>query len=186
MLRRGRRSPCFSQSLGKRTRCYTTYSPRRIRKTSPLAEIVAKLKEHFKPEHLIIAQRFHFHRRNQGPDESIADYIAELRRLAACCKFDAYLDEALRDRLVCGLRNDAVTVSNITPHTQPPVLDATMRGNPSYRCGRVGHSPQTCSHKRSVCHSCHKRGHLSRVCKWFLSLQTMRTPSQCETVTSTD
>ena len=68
----------------------------------------AKLKDHFEPEPLIIAKRFHFHRRDQGPEESIAQYLAELRRLVSRCKFEAYLDEALRDRLVCGLRSDAI------------------------------------------------------------------------------
>ena len=32
--------------------------------------------------------------------------MAELRRLATNCKFGAYLDEAMRDRLVCGLRDE--------------------------------------------------------------------------------
>lgn len=50
------------------------------RKDKSYAEIVAKLKEHFEPEPMIIAQRFHFHRKNQGPNKSIADYIVELRR----------------------------------------------------------------------------------------------------------
>jgi len=57
---------------------------------------------------LVIAERFHFHRRNQAPEESVNDYVAELRRLATNCAFGAYLEEALRDRLVCGLRNESV------------------------------------------------------------------------------
>ena len=53
-------------------------------------------------------ERFYFYRRNQEPGESIADYIAELRRLSTHCNFEAaQLEEALRDRLVCGLRNEA-------------------------------------------------------------------------------
>jgi len=35
----------------------------------------------------------------------IAEYVAELRSLAAHCDFGDYLEEALRDRLVCGLCN---------------------------------------------------------------------------------
>ena len=34
-------------------------------------------------------------------------YVAELRRLATHCAFEAYLEEALRDRLVCGLRSES-------------------------------------------------------------------------------
>ena len=36
----------------------------------------------------------------------MAMYVAELRRLATHCAFEAYLEEALRDRLVCGLRSE--------------------------------------------------------------------------------
>ena len=32
-------------------------------------------------------------------------YVAELRKLATHCNFGGNLNEALRDRLVCGLRN---------------------------------------------------------------------------------
>ena len=34
--------------------------------------------------------------------------MAELRRLADRCEFGAYLQDALRDRLVCGLRSEAI------------------------------------------------------------------------------
>lgn len=57
---------------------------------------------------LVIAERFHFHQRLQAVGESIADYIAELRRLTTHCEYGAHLDEALRDRLVCGLRNMSI------------------------------------------------------------------------------
>ena len=35
----------------------------------------------------------------------MAEYVAELRRLTIHCKFGDFLSDALRDRLVCGLRN---------------------------------------------------------------------------------
>ena len=37
--------------------------------------------------------------------ESIADYVAALRKLASTCEFGDYLDQALRNRLVCGLKS---------------------------------------------------------------------------------
>ena len=36
----------------------------------------------------------------------MVEYVAELRRLATHCEFGAYLDEALRDRFVCGLKDE--------------------------------------------------------------------------------
>ena len=54
----------------------------------------------------MIAERFHFHCRQQAAGESVANYVAELRKLALHCQFGPYLMEALRDRLVCGLRSE--------------------------------------------------------------------------------
>ena len=56
---------------------------------------------------MVIAERFHFHRHNQKTSsESISDYVAELRRLATHCESGDYLEQALRDRLVCGIRHE--------------------------------------------------------------------------------
>ena len=71
--------------------------------------LVKLIKDHFEPEPLVIAQRFHFNRRNQREGETLSEYAAELRRMAAKCVFNAdYLDDALRDRIVCGIRSEAI------------------------------------------------------------------------------
>ena len=69
-------------------------------------EITGKLTEHFDPKPLIVMERYYFHKRDQAAEESVAEYMAELRRLAAKCQFETHLEDALRDRLVCGLRNE--------------------------------------------------------------------------------
>ena len=66
------------------------------------------LKRHYEPKPLVIAQRFEFHRRQQETEEGVAKFVSELRRLTRHCEFGAYLDEALRDRFVCGLRSKAM------------------------------------------------------------------------------
>ena len=38
----------------------------------------------------------------------MSEYVAELRRLATTCEFGTFLNEALCDRLVCGLREKAM------------------------------------------------------------------------------
>ena len=70
-------------------------------------DLTHTLRVHFDPKPLVIVERFHFHKRDQSASESVAEYLAELRRLAAKCEFGTYLEEALRDRLVCGIRSDA-------------------------------------------------------------------------------
>ena len=73
--------------------------------TKSLEALIDALMKHYEPKPLLIAERFHFNRRNQAAGESIAEYAAELRRLAVTCEFQDFLDDALRDRLVCGLRS---------------------------------------------------------------------------------
>ena len=70
--------------------------------------ITGALKAHIEPKPPIVAQTLHFHRRDQAQGESVAEYLAELRHLASKCNFGAYLDEALRDRLVCGQWSEAI------------------------------------------------------------------------------
>ena len=43
----------------------------------------------------------------QQADESITEYCAALRKHASTCQFGTFLDEALRDRLVCGMKDPA-------------------------------------------------------------------------------
>ena len=65
------------------------------------------LKKHYDPEPIVIAERYHFYRRSQNARESIAEYLASLSRLASRCKFRDFLDEELRDRLVCGMQSES-------------------------------------------------------------------------------
>ena len=72
------------------------------------SELLDVLKKHFDPQPLVIAERFRFYKRSQKPDESIADFIASLGRLSIKCEFGEFLDQALRDRFVCGVHSGAI------------------------------------------------------------------------------
>ena len=72
-------------------------------------DIVLVLQNHLSPKPLVyIAERFRFHKRNQQDGESIASYVAELKKLWEHCKFRGNLNDSLRDRLVCGLKKEAI------------------------------------------------------------------------------
>ena len=73
-----------------------------------LDEAIEALTAHFQPKPIVIAERFHLHRRSQLPGETVADFVAHLRRLSKHCEFGAFLEDSLRDRLVCGLRSEAM------------------------------------------------------------------------------
>lgn len=55
-----------------------------------------------------IVSRYKFNTRNREEDESIAMYIAELRKLTTHCGFGDALGDLLTDRLVCGVRHEAI------------------------------------------------------------------------------
>lgn len=62
----------------------------------------------------MIGERFRFYQRLQKAGESIADFIADLRRLSINCEFGDFLDQALRDPFVCGVRNEALQKNLLT------------------------------------------------------------------------
>ncbi|KAK6179270.1 hypothetical protein SNE40_011672 [Patella caerulea] len=70
--------------------------------------LIDTLKRHFTPTPLVIAERYKFHRRDQNDGESVADYMVALRKLSTHCDFGDFLNQALRDRLVCGLKNEVI------------------------------------------------------------------------------
>ena len=72
--------------------------------------------EHFEPQPLVIAERFKFHNCKQQSSQSVADFVAELKKLASACKFEGVLSEALCDRFVCGMCNYTI-------------VDQTAQGN---------------------------------------------------------
>ena len=65
-------------------------------KDKSFTKLAKVLQCHFDPKPLVIAERFHFRRPNQAPGESVNDYMAELRQLAAHCNFGQYLTQALK------------------------------------------------------------------------------------------
>ena len=103
-----KRSPFLVSTIGPKTYAVlrSLLAPE-TPQTKQYKTLVDVLKKHYEPKPLIIAERYTFNQRNQRSGESVAEYVAELRRLAATCKFAAFLDDALRDRLVCGLRSES-------------------------------------------------------------------------------
>ena len=75
--------------------------------TRTFKQLTDALTGHFEPKPLVIAQRYYFYQRSQKANESIQEYLAELRKLAQHCAFGEFLNDALRDRFVCGLRSQA-------------------------------------------------------------------------------
>ena len=72
------------------------------KKVEELNDILTK---HFQPTPIVIAKRYKLYSQDQRETENIATYVAELRKLTKYCDFKTFLNEALRDKLVCSLKN---------------------------------------------------------------------------------
>lgn len=72
--------------------------------------ITDTLQQQFCLKPLIIMEYFRFHQRNKQERESVTQYVSEH------CGFGIYLDYALRDRFVCGLKCEA-TQKHLLPET---------------------------------------------------------------------
>ena len=75
-----------------------------------IEDLTKLLQEHFEPA--VISERYKFHDCFQAPHESIADFVANLRKLASNCEFVcaqcSKLDENLRDRFVIGINSETI------------------------------------------------------------------------------
>ena len=76
--------------------------------TKTYGTLCTLLETHFNPKPIVIAERFRFHKRDQHQDESVKDFNVALRKLSEFCEFGGNLKDSLRDRFVCGLRNEAI------------------------------------------------------------------------------
>ena len=76
--------------------------------TKSFDSLVATLTSHFQPKSSIIAERYKLSCRRQGPEESISDFVADLRKLIVPCNYDsAFQDTVLRDTFVSGLAHES-------------------------------------------------------------------------------
>ena len=155
-------------------------------------ELVDLLKKHFDPQPIVIAERFHFYKREQRAGESLTAYVAQLRKLASRCEFGTFLNEALRDRFVCGMLHENIqkvllTKAKLdldkaleislgmeaaaqkakefkgTDRTQPVMSVQTPGAGPSNRCTRCGRENHTKGECKFRNSKCHKCGKIGHI-----------------------
>ena len=59
-------------------------------KDKTYTELVEKLRSHFEPKPLVIAERFNFYHRIKATGESMVDFVAALRQMATKCEFGTF------------------------------------------------------------------------------------------------
>ena len=145
-------------------------------------EIVATLKAHFEPKPLTISERFVFNKRQQKTDESVADYVAALRKLSIHCQFGDFLDDALRDRFVCGLKSEGMQkkllIEAELTFKRAIEIAQSMESAASKAKELQSHSPaaaqgqgQAVHTVQHSCHRCGKQNHTADKC--LVQVQTM-------------
>lgn len=76
--------------------------------------LCARLKQHFVPTKIEIAEVFKFYQRKQHQNESVKSFLADLQFKAKDCNFGDFLNRALRDAFVIGLQDQRVQATLFT------------------------------------------------------------------------
>lgn len=71
-------------------------------------QVCEVLAEVFDPKPLEIVESYRFHLSRQESHQSVDDFMIELKKIAAHCNFNTFLDTALRNQLVFGLKNKTI------------------------------------------------------------------------------
>ncbi|CAC5387448.1 unnamed protein product [Mytilus coruscus] len=155
-------------------------------------DIVKLVTDHQNPKPSSIVQRCKFNSRSRQPKRiNWSQFVAELRQISEHCDYEATLDDMLRDRLVCGIKEDriqrrllaepgltfkkamevatAMEMAAKNAHdlqVQEPkqVHKVTIRNEECYRCGG-SHNATDCKWKDAKCYVCDKKGHLAKKCR---------------------
>jgi len=72
-------------------------------------DVMEKLDEHFRVRRNVIYERARFNRRDQKEGETAEEYVTALYELIETCEYGDLRDELLRDRLVVGIRDTALS-----------------------------------------------------------------------------
>jgi ribosomal protein L37AE/L43A len=82
--------------------------------TKSYEEIRTLMGDHQHPKPLLIAERFRFGKRVQGPTESIAQFVIVLQALSKHCSFGEHLSARLAEQMLLGLRSEHIQRALIT------------------------------------------------------------------------
>ncbi len=147
-----------------------------------LDNIVKVMQEPLAPKPLLIAERFRFHKRNQNNGESIAVYVAELKKLSEHCQFGDGLNDTLRDRLVCGISQESIqkrllSEADLTFKRAVEIavaMETAARDAVELRSGvkvsvikvTTAGKPKKTMQKVELCYRCDRGGHKANQCRF--------------------
>ncbi|KAL2088046.1 hypothetical protein ACEWY4_016874 [Coilia grayii] len=141
-------------------------------------QIVTVLQTHFSLQQAAgqLHEFYTAHRQNQGEGQTVAQYVAVLKRLSEHCEFRDYLEDALRDRFVCGLKTKELTFQKAVEHAvlaetaawDVQQLSSFLKVNAVFSqsekcrcCEKANHTDDDCWYKDCECHQCGRKGNES-------------------------
>ena len=148
-------------------------------------QLVDVLKSHLNPTPIVMAERFKFYNRVQFPAESLHVYLADLRKMTIYCDFGEFLNDALRDKFVCGMSNSGIrkrlftekdltlekavklAISMEASINENELMIASEHVNTVQSSGNMASAyvhPGSTSGKR--CYRCNDNTHLANLCKY--------------------
>ncbi|XP_045445764.1 uncharacterized protein LOC123653827 [Melitaea cinxia] len=144
-------------------------------------QLVELIEKHIEPTQSEITETYKFMKRVQLPNESIAEFVAALKKLAQTCNFGAHLERSLRDKFVHGLRYENIvkrlfnedkltftTVVNIAIGMELAEKGARLitHGQEEAEVQKVSHQKESKETVKVKCHCCDKLGHIKPKCKF--------------------
>lgn len=72
------------------------------------AEIIDIMQEYYDPAPSEITGNFLFNQRTQQEQEGVQEFLSALQKLSINCRFNSYLEKALRNQFTFGLRNQVI------------------------------------------------------------------------------
>ena len=156
-------------------------------------ELCEAMEEHYVNIPITVTERYNFYTRRQKEGETPQEYLAELRKLAKNCKFNAFLNEALREytleqsvrvaqsafsvaQKTKEIRNEAAVSATVYAVRRPKKSTKSC-----WRCGEK-HNPETCKYRDSACYRCKKVGHLKTRCPEGSARKRDETPDRNKNV----
>ena len=95
-------------------------APKKSEKLS-FEQLKAKLDSQYDTKKIVLAERYNY---KQHEGQSLTEYVAELRRLAATCEWsEEHLGENLCDEFVMGLQNERLLQQLLTQYHRKPLAD---------------------------------------------------------------
>ena len=147
-------------------------------------DMIKLMGDYLEPKPTLLAERYHFYQCSQKEEENVQMFAVRLREQGYKCDFKTFVEEALRDRFLMGLRdsetrqlllaeeNLTITQAVAKAFTRERAsLEATdmarltvhkvTTGKVCKKCGLSGRCEEQCKTK---CFRCREFGHIRRNC----------------------